>query len=350
MITKRNKAMFADKDFDMALDKLYNDSYTKYGIDCVYPFTNENMRGIFRHLLVKGKKVATVGSSGDQLLNAVYYGAKEVTLIDGNEFAIPFVMLKIAGIKNLSLEEFNQYMTAENILSSEFYSKISHDIDPEYRMFWDDIMLNGANTLEYRMKLFNTSFQFYSGRRRGGSIPCSVLSEMYENESTYSELREKLRECKLNFILADLSDFPQELQDGYDVILLSNVADYIYEPMSHRKIGSRFFDVVKELEQNCLNPGGRMQVHYEFDEYNEIAMQKCNSMLRDSKLVHQPVQYTRNIWWQTRGTDEENAIQKAINERDCYYSPTLDRLQKSLGMDVRLARTIFLDKPMEQEK
>ena len=54
-----------------------------------YTFTNENLDKIFKIMNVKGKKVLTVGSSGDQALYAIGKGAKKVTIIDANPMTLP---------------------------------------------------------------------------------------------------------------------------------------------------------------------------------------------------------------------------------------------------------------------
>ena len=46
----------------------------------VYPFATENMNAYFERLELSNKSVLTVGSSCDQLFNAIAYGAKSVTV------------------------------------------------------------------------------------------------------------------------------------------------------------------------------------------------------------------------------------------------------------------------------
>ena len=62
--------------------------------DKVYPFTTEEISGYFKYLNLKDKSVLTVGSSGDQAFNAIYYGARKVTLFDINPTTEKFVREK----------------------------------------------------------------------------------------------------------------------------------------------------------------------------------------------------------------------------------------------------------------
>ena len=124
--------------------------------DRIYPFSNENIGEFLEGFDLEGKSVITVGSSGDQVLNAVYRGATDVTLFDANIFARYYVELKIAAIKNLSLEEFLKYFTSDNILDWKYYSKVSHDLSDEAKLFWDTLMLelDEENKEIYEKKLF----------------------------------------------------------------------------------------------------------------------------------------------------------------------------------------------------
>ena len=54
--------------------------------DRLYPFTTENISGYFKEKDIKNKSILTVGSSGDQAINAFAMGAKEVTIFDINPF------------------------------------------------------------------------------------------------------------------------------------------------------------------------------------------------------------------------------------------------------------------------
>ena len=94
------------QDFNYPLDELLE--YLENPNICVsnvtkqaYLFSNENLKEYFSKFNFNGKSVATVGSSGDQALNAVYYGSNRVVVIDGNPLSKSFIELKIAAIKNL---------------------------------------------------------------------------------------------------------------------------------------------------------------------------------------------------------------------------------------------------------
>ena len=60
----------------------------------LYPFTTENIAGYIDKFNLKGKSLLTVGSSADQVINAIYKGSKDITLYDVNIFAKYYYYLK----------------------------------------------------------------------------------------------------------------------------------------------------------------------------------------------------------------------------------------------------------------
>ena len=94
---------------DMKLDKIIdNDTYVKKEKELLNKIdeANEKLNAYFKDLNLKGSRIATVGSSGDQVLNAIFYGAKDITLIDANIFTRAYFEYKTAMIKNLNFDEF----------------------------------------------------------------------------------------------------------------------------------------------------------------------------------------------------------------------------------------------------
>lgn len=46
----------------------------------IYPFTTENIAGYINEFELKDKSLLTVGSSGDQVINAALYDCQDITL------------------------------------------------------------------------------------------------------------------------------------------------------------------------------------------------------------------------------------------------------------------------------
>ena len=69
----------------------------------IYPFTTENISGYIDNFNLNGKSLLTVGSSGDQIFNAVLMGINDVTQVDINPFAKYYYYLKMYYLKILLL-------------------------------------------------------------------------------------------------------------------------------------------------------------------------------------------------------------------------------------------------------
>ena len=69
-------------------------------------FTTENINGYINYFDLKNKSLLTVGSSGNQLLNAYFYGTRDITLFDINPYAKYYAYMKVAAILTLNYDEF----------------------------------------------------------------------------------------------------------------------------------------------------------------------------------------------------------------------------------------------------
>ena len=218
----------------------------------IYTFSNENLDHLFKKLNVKGKKVLTVGSGGDQAIYSIYKGAREVDLIDANVLTKAIVELKLAAIKAFDLNIFCEFMQVlthggEKLRDGYLeraYRKLSAYLPKDVQLFWDNVFL--YSTPEFLENRFIHMFVSTGGYQ---------YSEFYNNERCYNKLKKKLLkgDVKINYIFAEFRDFPEETQKKYDVILLSNIKDYIHDD-------TEFSDVVEKLYRKRLNWGGMIQV------------------------------------------------------------------------------------------
>lgn len=216
--------------------------------DKLYIHTNERNFNLFKHVLVNGGKVLTVGSSGDQALNSLLFGAKEVTIIDLNMYTKYFVELKIALIKSLNFHEFCDYTNnfPKNFFEKfDVYAKVSHRLSPETQNFWDTLMVDGRE--EMLVNLFH-----------GFNI--DVGEAYFNNEQIYHKLKNRLlkNDFKLNFITEDISWFAEATTEQYDLVMLSNIMDYCVWSMEDKKM---FMNTVAKLFNNNLSKGGVIQIN-----------------------------------------------------------------------------------------
>ena len=231
-------------------DMIANDESMNDTTRSAYLFTNERLQGVFDNISVKDKSVLTVGSSGDQVLSSIFYGAKNIDLFDANIFAPTLIDFKIASIKALSFEEFCDFYSDFIAKFDKYYPRISSLIPDKSREFFDHIVLNGDS--EHLSNFLQSSFE-------SGDLKDIFYAN---NKSNYHKLKQILLEDDFNlrYNIGDFYEFPRLTYKKYDLILLSNIAEYneteIVDPM-HKK---QFFNVIRDLYNNNLNYGGFIEL------------------------------------------------------------------------------------------
>ena len=269
MIKEEDKQYFNNPDYSPALEKFFapeiyasqNEVVNFQGakgilnsdvVNRVYPYSNENLHHVFKSLGVCNK-VLTIGSSGDQALQALYNGAKDVTVVDANLFSKYWIDYKIAAIKNLSFYEFNEALNTKAGLrfmafENDIFSQIFHDLDEDSATFWGMLFQDGVESYEVYYKMLernDVDWEYY---------PCSF----YASKEDYEKLQQILRQgdYSLKVENAEFTEFPDVFKDRYDTIVLSNVCKYVD--------GSKYKDTIRKLYTNNLVDGGSMQLHYSY--------------------------------------------------------------------------------------
>ena len=257
MLSKEDSVYLNDKDYNMPLEKFFvpeiyaeGDRVSGNGTVCkAYPFSNEDLPRMFENINNSKSRVLTVGSSGDQFLNAVYYGAKDITVLDGNLFTKPYIDYKVAAIKNLTYEEFRYYfLLKKDPFCRAVYSKIFQDLPEDSQEFFGTIFLEQSNSKD----TYNTICH------KDDVFDEQIQSSFFAEPSSYMKLQDKLLKNDYDFqvINAEFADFNNHCKGKYDVVLLSNIYQYV----SLRQFGK----VVLPLCENHLTDNAVVQLYYEF--------------------------------------------------------------------------------------
>lgn len=258
----------------------------------IYLTTNENISEFFKGINFDGrnKRVLTVGSSFDQAMNAILFGSKDITVIDLNIYTKIFSELKLAALKNLSFEEFNDFFANNDKKTKKgfpffekfnLYQKISHDLSKDSQIFWDTVMLEGTDE--------NIKNLFHERVIMGGNI-------IHTSKQAYQKVQEVLKNEKVNieFINANYFDFDKKTKGKFDLILLSNIIDYYnsdFELNEHRfsrEFENEFFFTLEDLYNNKLNDDGIMQFSTSYmigNGNSERILKRTKSMLQDADLL-----------------------------------------------------------------
>lgn len=204
------------------LDKLDDDFIGCYSL--IYSFSNENIASYIRFFNMHNKSLLTVGSSGDQAINAITQGCKDVTLLDINPYTKYYYYLKVASILSLSKDEFidflyyNHMYANMNYLSDELFNKVKkklRELSQDSYEFWNYLKSN-IRCSELNEGLFIQDELSISDIER--------FNNYLNNEMSYDKARERLEETKPKFIHGDI--YKINLDRKYDNIWLSNVIQF----------------------------------------------------------------------------------------------------------------------------
>jgi hypothetical protein len=194
----------------------------------IYPFTTENLAGYFPLLKLAGKTVLTVSGSGDHVLNAVFYGAARVDAFDVNLLSMSYTELKMTGLNFLSYDDFLAFfsLSPENrmVLSKGLYDRFSSSLSPSTKNIFDLFYrsFNGQG------RSLRNSHLFYN--RPPVDHQAAIYNAYLHSPRQYLPARNALKTTACRFYQSNVTSLVQSLEPStrYDVILLSNIADYAH--------------------------------------------------------------------------------------------------------------------------
>lgn len=184
-------------------------------------------------------------------------GARDITLIDINEYAKFYIYLKISAIISLDYKEFQEFFFIQdlksnynrNVFSKELFEKLKPTLrllDYESYLFFDELFsLFKPNVIrnslmdddEKRLKVI-TGFNIY-----------------LKNETNYNILKNKIHNITFKYINKDIYTF--NINHTYDNIFLSNLCT----STSIQKTK----ELVQKLDNNNLNINGKMLIAYLYE-------------------------------------------------------------------------------------
>ena len=225
--------------------------------DLIYKFTTENISGYINNFNLKNRSFLTVGSSGDQAINANFYGCNYVTVVDLNKYTEHYYCLKKAAIIALNYEEFLCYFSLNNSnyrMSISFYVRIREElrkISLNSLAFWDYVYDH------YNLpKECDNLFHYHTDEL----VNVDIFNPYLHNEDNYNIEKEKISDLKLKFINADILKSDKIFTwEKFDNINLSNVYSYNYN--DNRFKLRKFKKGINSLVER-LNIDGIMLVSY----------------------------------------------------------------------------------------
>ena len=237
----------------------------------VYFSTNENIKTYINESNIEGKTNAlSVMASGDHSFNLIEKGILNIDTFDSNALTEFYVLgIKRAMIMRYSYKEY--LITLNKLLdintSLEELTSILTDLlsfmDTKYREYWREII----NYNYLIQKKNNTNINLFSLLFINviGGEKIIIKNNYLNDEETYNKFRENLIKANIIFKNVNALDLAKEFKGGYDIMLLSNIFEYLQHYFSKFYPMDKF--IISYIEEliSLMNIDGQIFLMYIFD-------------------------------------------------------------------------------------
>ena len=263
---------------------------TKNEIASIFTNSNEHLENYKKIYDFDNAKVLSVVGSGDQYFTSILNEAKEVELFDINKAAWGYFRLRFYAIRILSYEEYLIFFVLKKCdecflegSKLNIFEKISKYIPNDLHMFL-------FNFIKAHSSQFNTTYnnikKSFGGKTILNENGMSVAMPHFSKKEYY-KLQSLLNKIDLpDFRWTNLLDLPKQLEGNYDLMLFSNIYDYLCMNASEYKRFLEQFDtsVIQahylwynstDDVQEFLDSGftvDAVTIHPHLSRFNEIAI------------------------------------------------------------------------------
>lgn len=240
-----------DKDFLMINSIIFSSLFEQsIHYNKIFRFATEDICS-YMTAIPKIDTYLTVCGSGDQVINGILLGAKEIDTFDINYFAKYGLLLKIAAIKTLTKEEFIQaYQLGFNL--NDIYKMLQVLPDDEVKMLVNILKMYG---IKYLNRIFLDN-----------KVPKELFIKInnYLQDNNYDQLKSMLDNVTINFIEADFYHILDYIcGKRYDFINLSNIYEYInYDSGATKEKAQEYYQYIEYLMNSHLNGEGSLLLVY----------------------------------------------------------------------------------------
>ena len=215
-------------------------------ITSIFTNSNEHLESYKKIYDFDNATVISVVGSGDQYFTCILNGAKEVELFDINKAAWDYFRLRFYAIRVLCYEEYLIFFVLQKYDKCFFdgkllniYEIISKHIPNDLKEFLN-LFVQHKNLIA--SELYTNIERSFSGEtivdRRGMSVAMPHFTK-----EEYYKLQSILNKTSLpKFRWNNLVELPGQLESGYDIMLFSNIYDYLNAGVEEYKNFLQQFD------------------------------------------------------------------------------------------------------------
>lgn len=227
MAVDLEKAIEISKDIMSDKRHLANGSFRQF--DRCYFSTTENIKAYLKGIPFNKEKALCVLSSGDHVFNLISMGVKEIDTFDINELTYFTFYLRRA-----LLLGFPRIRDFENVQIDFFGSKSIRRVVSLLRSLRefmpDDVYCYYEELVKYNNYISKGNYSLFQSLYRGYCNSVNADYNVYmESEEQFKLLLDRIEATKVSFKFGDIRDIKDSLGNNYDLMLLSNIADYNFD-------------------------------------------------------------------------------------------------------------------------
>lgn len=246
----------------------------------------------------------TVCASGDQVINAIIYGAKNIDTFDINFLSKHALILKLSSIKCLNSNDIVKLFTTYD---PKLLEKVISNTDIMVQQFWESIFK------EYRTDIVGEFFGEYK-------IPENTIYDInpYLIPNNLEQLKSLLDSININFIESDLYSLPKFLKNKYDAINLSNIYEYLnFDTQVNFENAKQFYDFITQQLVPYLNNNGTILLCYLY-AFSKKTKKHFDELYKTTKFVKLYNSHTKLT------SESAKALQQGLTTQNLAYSQLYD--------------------------
>lgn len=185
----------------------------------IYRTTNEEISK-YQFLLENRDSILSVIASGNQILNSIFAGSKNITGFDISTFPKYYLNLQIGALVAFNLDEFIKffYEDIDDLEYDDMYDLIQPFLDKETKLFWDGL-LNYFDFSEIKGSTLFSSEPVFINKVREENI-------YLNSTNNYNKLKANVANSNITYLTGDIFKLANSLRSGYDLINLSSIVYY----------------------------------------------------------------------------------------------------------------------------
>lgn len=218
MIPDLNQAIFETKNIIDRNSQL--GSFDEFS--SVYFWTTEDISYYLMHTYFNKNKALSVIGSGDQIFNLICLGVKHIDAFDINQLTYYLYYLKRAVLLSYDYFLFKEiehqgFFISDFVSFRDMFLEIKSCMPKDVATYYQVI-------LEYLN--CHSTYELYS-LYRGGMRGVENFNFYFNDETEYLKTQENIKHAKVRFYFDDVMQIPSLVSRRYDLILLSNIYDYL---------------------------------------------------------------------------------------------------------------------------